>query len=86
MESILPATAQAFLQTQESFARFRRALRRSDQQSLDNLLAAVHQHLPLIAGQGESAPFETLLLAMLVEEHRMVLQLRQRIQDLKQPG
>jgi hypothetical protein len=84
MENILPATAQTLLQTQESFARFRRALRRSDQQSLDILLAAVCRHLPLVANAGGSLPFEILLLAMLVEEHRTVLRLRQRIQDLQQ--
>ena len=84
METILPATAQTFLQAQESFARFRRALRRSDQQSLDSLLAAVYRHLPPVASAGESLPLEILLLAMLVEEHRTVLQLRQRIQDLKE--
>jgi hypothetical protein len=61
---------QAFLQEQESFSRFRRALRRSDQQALDDLFAAARQPLAAAAYASHSLPFETFLLSMLLEEHK----------------
>lgn len=70
---------------QESFARFRRALRRSDQQALDDLFAAAHQHLAAAAYAAHALPFETFLLAMLLEEHKEILRLRQMVERWK-PG
>lgn len=77
MGRTLPSITQAFLQEQESFARFRRALRRSDQQALDDLFAAAHQHLTAAAYTSNALPFETFLLAMLLEEHKQVRALKE---------
>jgi hypothetical protein len=76
MGRTLPSITQVFLQEQESFARFRRALRRSDQLALDDLFAAAHQHLAAAAYAAHALPFEIFLLAMLLgEEHKQVLRL-----------
>ena len=85
MGRTLPSVTQAFLQEQEAFARFRRALRRSDQQALDDLFAAAHQHLAAVAYASHALPFETLLLAMLLEEHKETLRIRQLLEK-SQPG
>lgn len=77
MGRTLPSVTQAFLKEQESFARFRRALRRSDQFALDDLFAAAHKHLAATAYASHALPFESLLLAMLLEEHKEVMRLRQ---------
>ncbi|MGB9640920.1 MAG: hypothetical protein ACPL4H_08385, partial [Anaerolineales bacterium] len=77
MGRTLPSITQEFLQEQESFARFRRALRRSDQLVLDELFAAAHQHLAAAAYASHALPFEIFLLSMLLEERKEVLQLRQ---------
>lgn len=69
------------MQEQESFSRFRRALRRGDQLALDDLFAAAHRHLAAAAYAAHALPFETFLLAMLLEEHKEVLRLRQLIED-----
>jgi hypothetical protein len=82
MGRTLPSITQAFLEEQQSFARFRRALRRSDQLALDELFAAARQHLAAAAYASHALPFETFLLAMLLEEHKEVIRLRQRLQDL----
>ncbi|MFZ5808208.1 MAG: hypothetical protein ACOY16_02900 [Chloroflexota bacterium] len=82
MGRTLPSVTQAFLQEQESFARFRRALRRSDQLVLDELFAAAHQHLAAAAYASHALPFEILLLSMLLEERKEMLQLRQRLEAL----
>jgi ABC-type anion transport system duplicated permease subunit len=73
---------QAFLQEQESFVRFRRALRRSDQQVLDDLFTAAQQHLAAAAYAAHALPFEVLLMAMMLEEHKEVLRLRAMLEDL----
>lgn len=81
MGRTLPSITQTFLQEQESLSRFRRALRRGDQLALDDLFAAAHKHLAAAAYAAHVLPFETFLLAMLLEEHKEVLRLRQLVED-----
>jgi hypothetical protein len=76
MGRTLPSVTQVFLKEQESFLRFRRALRRSDQKALDDLFAAAHKHLAAAAYASHALPFEVFLLAMLLEEHKQVLRMR----------
>ena len=75
MGRTLPSITQAFLHEQQSLARFRRALRREDQRALDDLLADARQPLAASAYASHLLPFEVMLLAMLVEEHKRVLHL-----------
>ncbi len=81
MGRTLPTATQSFLQEQESFARFRRALRRSDQLVLDDLFACAHQHLAAVAYAAHALPFEALLLAMILEEHKEVMRLKERVES-----
>jgi hypothetical protein len=83
MGRTLPSITQAFLQEQQSLARFRRALRMEDQRALDDLLGASRQHLAAAAYASHLLPFEVMLLAMLVEEHKQVLLLRQELEVLR---
>lgn len=64
--------------------RFRRALRRSDQLALDDLFDAAQKHLSAASYAAHTLPFEVFLLAMLLEEHKQVIQLRQALEDLAQ--
>lgn len=82
MGRTIPSITQSFLQEQESFSRFRRALRRSDQLALDDLFASAHKHLAATAYAAHALPFETLLLAMLLEEHKEVIRLRGMLESL----
>lgn len=79
MGRTLPSITQAFLQEQESFSRFRRALRHEDQLVMDDLFAAAHQHVAAAAYAAHPLPIETFLLAMLVEEHKRVMRLEQML-------
>jgi hypothetical protein len=80
MGRTLPSITQAFLQEQQSLARFRRALRREDQRVLDELLVAARHHLAAAAYASHLLPFEVMLLAMLLEQHKEVLHLRHRLE------
>ena len=82
MGRTLPSITHVFFQEQASFARFRRALRRSDQLALDDLFAAAHKHLAPAAYAAHALPFEIFLLAMLLEEHKDVMRLRRVIDEL----
>lgn len=82
MGRTVPSMTQVFYQEQASLSRFRRALRRSDQIALDDLFSAAQQHLAAAAYAAHALPFEVFLLAMLLEEHKVVLRLRSQIEDL----
>ena len=83
MGRTLPSITQAFLQEQQSLVRFRRALRREDQRALDDLLGSSRQHLAAAAYASHLLPFEVMLLAMLVEQHKQVLHLQQEIEVIQ---
>lgn len=81
MGRTLPSITQQFLQEQSSFSKFRRALRKSDQQILDDLFAEAQKHLAAAAFATHALPFEIFLLSMLLEEHKKVLQLQEAFQE-----
>lgn len=80
MGRTLPSITNAFYKEQEAFAKFRRALRRSDQVALDDLFSSAHRHLAAAAYASHALPLETLLLAMLLEEHKEVMRLRNLVE------
>jgi hypothetical protein len=82
MGRTLPSITQLFLQEQAALARFRRALRHSDQQALDDLFSEARLHLAAAAYAAHAMPLEIFLLSMLLEEHKSVLELRQRLSEL----
>ncbi|MGE5377923.1 MAG: hypothetical protein ACM3XO_22915 [Bacteroidota bacterium] len=83
MGRTLASITQAFLDEETAFAKFRRALRRSDQLVLDDLFASARQHLAAAAYASHALPFETILLCMLLEEHKEVIRMRQFMEDLR---
>jgi hypothetical protein len=81
MGRTLPSATVVFLQEEQAFARFRRALRRADQLALDDLFVSARQHLAAAQYASHALPFEVFLLAMLLEEHKEVMRLRERVED-----
>jgi len=82
MGRTLPTTSILIQQEEQSFARFRRALRRSDQVALDDLFTSAHQHLAAAQYAAHALPFEVFLLSMLLEEHKEVMLLRQQMNEI----
>lgn len=83
MGRTVTSITQTFLKERAAFARFRRALRSSDQQVLDDLFTSAQKHLAAASYASHALPFETFLLAMLLEEHKEVVRLRQEIAELR---
>jgi hypothetical protein len=84
MGRTLPTASMLIQQEEQSFARFRRALRRSDQVALDDLFASAHQHVAAAQYAAHALPFEVFLLSMLLEEHKELMQFRQGHEMLRQ--
>lgn len=83
MGRTLPSVTQDFLVEEQSFSRFRRALRRSDQLVLDELFASARQHLAAAAYAAHALPMEVFLLAMLLEERKEVRRLRALVEQVE---
>ena len=83
MGRTLPSATQLMLKEEAALARFRRALRRGDQLVFDDLFTAAQKHISATAYAAHALPFETFLMAMLLEEHKEVVRLR-RIVDILQ--
>ena len=81
MGRTLPSITQSLSEEQAAFNRFRRALRRSDQLALDELFVAARQHMAAAAYAANLLPMETFLLAMLLEEHKEVIRLRNLLEQ-----
>ena len=78
MGRTLPSATQIFMQEEQSYSRFRRALRRADQLALDELFVSAKQHTAAAQYASHALPFEVMLLAMLLEEHKEVMRLREK--------
>jgi hypothetical protein len=79
MGRTLPTTTQIILDEQQAFLKFRRALRRDEQLIFDELFARTRKHVMAINQADHVLPFEAILLAMLVEMMRDVIELKRQI-------
>jgi hypothetical protein len=86
MGRTLPSATQVFMQEEAAFARFRRALRRADQLALDDLFISARQHIAAAQYASHALPFEVFLLSMLLEEHKEVMRLRDKVEELERRG
>jgi len=83
MGRTVSSITQTFLKERAAFARFRRALRSSDQRVLDDLFASARKHLSAASYASHALPFETFLLSMLLEEHKEIIRLRREVTELR---
>jgi len=82
MGRTLATITQQLNETESMLSPFRRTLRRSDQYVFDGLFASARRHIAAI-GQAESLlPFESALLAMLLEQSKEIAVLQQKLEEL----
>ena len=84
MGRTLPSATQLMYQEEAALSRFRRALRRSDQLTFDDLFTSAQKHISAAAYAAHALPFETFLMAMLLEEHKEVMRLREIVEMLQE--
>jgi hypothetical protein len=78
MGRTLPTTTQVILDEQQAFLNFRRALRKEDQRAFDELFARARKHVMAINQADHVLPFEAILLAMLLELMRDLIDLKRQ--------
>ncbi|MEN4011341.1 MAG: hypothetical protein ROW48_04865 [Bellilinea sp.] len=83
MGRTLITITQLLTETEANLSAFRRTLRRSDQYIFDGLFAAARRHIAAIGQTEALLPFETALLAMLLEQARLIATLQQELAELK---
>jgi hypothetical protein len=87
MESPMGRTVAPFSQVLEaefeSWSKFRRALRREDQEALDALFAAAKHHVAAMVYASRLTPLEAILVGILVEHQKAITQLTGRIRELE---
>lgn len=74
---------QLVAQEEAYWAPFRRALRKEDQEIFDRLFAAARHHSAPAHYASHATPFDSMLLAMLLEAMKVVEVLRQRVDRLE---
>jgi hypothetical protein len=77
MGRTVQTTNQLILSELSKFSNFRRALRLGDQKLLDTLFVHARQHTAAISLADHALPFESMLLAMMLEQEREIQRLRQ---------
>ena len=67
----------------DSWGKFRRALRREDQEAMDALFGAAKFHLAAMAYASRLTPLEAIFMGILVEHQKTLTQLKARVRELE---
>ncbi len=67
-------------ETETMLSSFRRSLRRSDQYIFDGIFASARRHITAISQSDSLLPFETILLAILLEQAKEIAELRHELE------
>lgn len=76
MGRTVPTFTMVLQQEIESWGKFRRGLRREDQEAMDDLFRAARAQLAGAAYAARPIPFESMVMSMLLMQHRAILELR----------
>ncbi|MDA2916862.1 hypothetical protein MYX64_08500 [Nitrospinae bacterium AH_259_B05_G02_I21] len=80
--TVLSAT-QVVLREQKSWRKFRRALRKEDQEAFDELFQAARYHVAALSYASKPTPLEPILISMLIEQHKAIRALEERVKALE---
>jgi hypothetical protein len=73
--------SQVLEQEIQEWKKFQRALRKEDQQFLDRLFEKARLHVQTGGSASRPWPFETILISMLPEHEKALVELRSKIRD-----
>jgi hypothetical protein len=81
--TVLPFSRVLEQEVQE-WKKFRRGLRKEDQQFLDRLFEEARLHVQAGVYASKPWPFETILISILLEHEKAIVQLRSQLQALQE--
>ena len=79
MGRTVPTFTNVIQSEMESWSKFRRGLRKDDQDALDELFRVARLQLAGAAYASRPIPFESIAMAMLLAQQRMIRQLEQAV-------
>lgn len=80
--TVLPFS-QVLLEQQQQLSKFRRALRKEDQQALDALFEQARLHIQAAVFYGNPDPAEAFFLSVMIENWKMIDELQARMSELE---
>ncbi len=83
MGRTVPTFTMVIQQEMESWSKFRRGLRKEDQDALDELFRAARLQLASSAYAARPIPFESIAMAMMIMQQRMIQELREKVVRLE---
>jgi len=83
MGRTVPTFTMVIQQEMESWTKFRRGLRKEDQDAFDELFRAARLQLASSAYAARPIPFESIAMSMLLLQQRVLQQLEQRVATLE---
>ncbi len=83
MGRTVPTFTMVIQQEMESWSKFRRGLRKEDQDALDELFRAARLQLASSAYAARPIPFESIAMSMMVMQQRAIQELRERVGRLE---
>ncbi len=82
MGRTVPTFTMVIQQEMESWSKFRRGLRKEDQEALDELFRAARLQLAGSAYAARPIPFESIAISMLLAHHRLIRTLEEQVRNL----
>lgn len=67
-----------------SWSKYRRGLRKEDQEIFDDLFRAARLHLAENFYAMRTIPFESIAISMLLEQHKLIKHLQERLTEMEQ--
>ncbi len=86
MGRTVPTFPMVLQQEMEGWSKFRRGLRREDQEAMDDLFRAARLQLAGSAYAARPIPFESIVMSMLVMQHRRIRELQKTVAALAETG
>jgi hypothetical protein len=83
MGRTVPTFTMVLQQEIDSWSKFRRGLRKEDQDALDELFRAAHMQLAGSAYAARAIPFESVAMSMLLAQQRAIRALQEEIKAIK---
>jgi hypothetical protein len=80
--TVLPFS-QVLLEQQQQLSKFRRALRKEDQQALDALFEQARLHVQAAVFYGNPDPAEAFFLSVMIENWKVIDELQARMSELE---
>lgn len=82
MGRTVPTFTMVIQEHQLRWKKFREALRKEDQEILDDLFRAPKIHLAACTYAANPVPFENIVMSMLIEEHKRIIELEKVLSKL----